>query len=194
VRDYVADVRRQSADIPVAIGALGPQMLALAARHAGAAALNWCTPAQIARTRELVGPSTELVMYLRVCVDDDLTAARVVLARQILGYALSTHIRSGPSGSLGYPAHFERMGFGEELAFLRTRRDAGANDDDLARMIPERLLTSFGYAGRGDDAREWLNANAVGLDIALVRVLSVRPGDPAPVRGAITAFAPRTFS
>lgn len=186
VRSYVEEVRAVAPDVPIYVGALGPQMLRLAGRHAQGAALNWCTPEQIAWSRERTGPDVTLVEYMRVCVDDDVAAARLALARQILAYALLVR----PSGARGYRAHFERMGFGAELADLEARKAAGATDDDLARTMPERLLTAFGYAGRGDGAREWFASVARGLDVAVVRVLSPRPGDIRPVRAAIRAFAP----
>ncbi len=56
VRSYVDELRRTAKDVPIYIGALGPQMLALAGRHADGAALNWCTYGQIAWSRERVGP------------------------------------------------------------------------------------------------------------------------------------------
>lgn len=186
VRSYLADVRAVAPGVPIYVGALGPQMLRLAGRHAQGAALNWCTPEQVAWSRGRAGPDATLVEYLRVCVDGDVAAARRALAQQILAYALM--VRS--SGARGYRAHFERMGFAEELAFLEARRAAGASEEDLARDLPERMLATFGYAGRGDGANEWLAAMARGLDVAIVRVLTPRPGDVRPVRRAMEAFAP----
>ncbi len=187
VRDYVTEVRRAAPAVRIVLGALGPQMLRLAGRVGAGAALNWCTPAQIAWSREQVGAGKTLVMYLRVCVDPDVAAARRAVARQIVAYA----VQPRPSGARGYPAHFRRMGFAEEIAHLLSRREAGAGDEELAREIPERLLAAFGYAGNGEGAPEWLAAHARGLDVAIVRVLSARPGDPGAVRAAMEAFAPR---
>ena len=187
VRDYVAAVRTVAPDVRVILGALGPQMLRLAGRVSAGAAMNWCTPRQIAWSRDRVGEGKTLVMYLRVCVDADVAAARRTVARQIIAYA----VQPRPSGSRGYPAHFARMGFADEVELLLSKREAGANDDDLARVMPERLLTAFGYAGNGDGAREWLEAHAAGLDVAIVRVLSARPGERGAVEAAMRAFAPR---
>jgi 5,10-methylenetetrahydromethanopterin reductase len=186
VREYVADLRKVAPDVPLIIGALGPQMLRLAGRHADGAALNWCTPEQVEWSRTQAGARTKMVDYLRVCVDDDVPAARRALAGQILSYALLVR----PSGASGYHAHFERMGFAEELAHLERLKAEGKNDDELVRAMPERLLTTFGYAGRGDGAREWFATISRGLDVAVVRLLTPRPGDPRPVNAAIAAFAP----
>src|SRR5277367_1840431 len=40
--------------VPVALGALGPNMLTLAGEASDGAALNWCTPEQVAVSREIV--------------------------------------------------------------------------------------------------------------------------------------------
>lgn len=186
VREYIEAVRAVAPRLAIAIGALGPQMRHLAATHAQGVALNWCTPEQIAIDRAQVGPDTRLIEYIRVCVDDDVPAARLALAKQILAYALMPR----DSGSRGYPAHFERMGFGPELAELNARRASGATDGELARTMPERLVATFGYYGSGEGAREKFAAMAAGLDLAIVRVLSPRPGDPAPVHRAMEALAP----
>jgi hypothetical protein len=82
------------------------------------------------------------------------------------------------------------MGFGTELADLAARREKGSSDDDLATAMPERLVEAFGYYGRGEGAREKFALMAQGLDVAIVRVLSPRPGDPVPVQRAMEALAP----
>lgn len=186
VREYAELVRKSAPDVPLAIGALGPRMLALAGTHAAAAALNWCTPAQIAWSRTQAGPSTKLVMYIRVCIDDDVRLARRALAEQILSYALMVR----PSGARGYRAHFERMGFADELAMLERAQAGGSTPDALAAAVPDRMIDAFGYAGDGTGARERFAELAQGLDIAIVRVLSARPGDQTAVRRAIEALAP----
>ena len=186
VREYVDEVRKTAPRLQLAIGALGPQMLRLASTHAQAAALNWCTPEQVAWSRAQTGSTTRLIEYIRVAVDDDVALARFTLAKQILGYALVARA----SGAGGYPAHFERMGFGPELAELRRRQAEGASDDELARDMPERLVSAFGYYGAGAGGPEKFAKLASGLDVAIVRVLNTRPGDQRPVRRAIEIFAP----
>ena len=185
VRAYLGELRKAAPEVPIVVGALGPQMLRLAARHANGAALNWCTPAQVAWSRAQADTPTTMVDYIRVCVDDDVAAARRAVAEQILSYALLVR----PSGASGYRAHFERMGFAEEIAHLTQRKAAGATDAELARELPERMLAAFGYAGRGDGAREWLLEAARGLDVAIVRILTPRPGDLRPIVAAMEAFA-----
>jgi alkanesulfonate monooxygenase SsuD/methylene tetrahydromethanopterin reductase-like flavin-dependent oxidoreductase (luciferase family) len=186
VREYIARIRETAPLVPIVVGALGPQMLKLAAAHGQGAALNWCTPEQVAWSRGHTGPETRLVEYIRVSVDDDVAAARLALARQLLSYAMLVR----PSGARGYRAHFERMGFGPEIAELEERKAKGATDDELARAMPERLVDAFGYHGGGAGGRERFKRMAKGLDVAIVRVLNPRPGDIGPVRKAMRAFAP----
>jgi alkanesulfonate monooxygenase SsuD/methylene tetrahydromethanopterin reductase-like flavin-dependent oxidoreductase (luciferase family) len=181
VRAYVDEVRKTAKDVPMYIGALGPQMLALAGRHADGAALNWCTPAQVAWSRERVGPRAKLIEYIRMCVDDDVAAARVALAKQILAYALLVR----PSGARGYRSHFERMGFGPELDELERKQAAGASEDELARAVPDELLTAMGYAGPASGAAAAFKTLSQGLDIAIVRVLVARQGDVEGVRATM---------
>ena len=186
VRSYVAEVRTVAADVPLVIGGLGPQMLRLAGQIAQGAALNWCTPEQVEWSRTQSGPNAKMLDYIRVCVDDDVTAARRALAEQILAYALLVR----PSGASGYRKHFARMGFDEEVSHLERLARSGKKGDELADAMPERLLTTFGYAGRGDGAKEWFANVSRGLDIAVVRLLTPRPGDLRPVKSAMEAFAP----
>ena len=186
VRAYVRDIKKAAPDVPLLIGALGPQMLRLAGKEAEGAALNWCTPEQVDWSRAQTGAKATMLDYIRVCVDDDVPAARRAVGEQILSYALLVR----PSGASGYRRHFARMGFDEEVTYLEKQKSDGKDDDELVRAMPERLLMSFGYAGRGDGAREWFAKMSRGLDVAVVRLLTPRPGDMRPIKAAISAFAP----
>jgi alkanesulfonate monooxygenase SsuD/methylene tetrahydromethanopterin reductase-like flavin-dependent oxidoreductase (luciferase family) len=183
VRAYIDELRKTAKDVPIYVGALGPQMLALAGRHADGAALNWCTPGQIAWSRERVGPRAKVIQYIRMCVDDDIAAARLTLAKQILAYALMVR----PSGARGYRSHFERMGYASQLDQLETRRAAGASEDDLARAVPDEMLSALGYAGPAAGAAEAFKRLSVGLDVAIVRVLVARQGNVERVRATMRA-------
>jgi len=183
VRTYIDDLRETAKDVPIYVGALGPQMLALAGRHAEGAALNWCTPAQVVWSREQVGPRAKLIEYIRMCVDDDVAAARLALAKQILAYALLVR----PSGTRGYRSHFERMGFGPQLDELERKQAAGASEEELARAVPDELVTAVGYAGPASGAAAAFKSLSQGLDLAIVRVLVARQGDVAGVRATMRA-------
>lgn len=183
VRSYIDELRKTAKDVPIYVGALGPQMLALAGRHADGAALNWCTPAQVAWSRERVGPRARLIEYVRMCVDDDRAAARLALAKQILAYALLVR----PSGARGYRSHFERMGFASQLDQLDAKRAAGASDDEVARAVPDGMLSAFGYAGPAAGAAAAFKKLSAGLDVAIVRVLVAHQGNVEGVRATMRA-------
>jgi alkanesulfonate monooxygenase SsuD/methylene tetrahydromethanopterin reductase-like flavin-dependent oxidoreductase (luciferase family) len=183
VRSYIDELRKIAKDVPIYVGALGPQMLALAGRHADGAALNWCTPAQVAWSRERVGPRAKLIEYIRMCVDDDVAAARLALARQILAYALLVR----PSGARGYRTHFERMGFASHLDELEAKRAAGVSEDELARAVPDEMLSALGYAGPAAGAAAAFKRLSAGLDVAIVRVLVARQGNVQGVRATMGA-------
>lgn len=180
---------------PVYLAALGPQMLRLAGELSDGAALNWCSAAQVARSREVVEEAArkagrdpgavKIAEYIRICVDDDVAVARRAYAKAVLGYALTR----GDDKGRGYRAHFARMGFDAALTDLEARRDRGASADDLADAAPDDLLFAVGYYGRADGAAAAFRRLAVGLDTAIVRVVPARPG-LAAVRAVLEACAP----
>ncbi|MGE0539679.1 MAG: LLM class flavin-dependent oxidoreductase [Dehalococcoidia bacterium] len=182
--------------VPLYLGALGPQMLRLSGEAADGAALNWCTPEQIAWSRDRIAegakragraPSEiQVAEYIRICVDEDEGAARRGLARAILGYALA---RPGASKEAGYRGHFARMGFDAPLSALEEQRERGAPDRELVESFPVELLQAVGYFGPAAGARDAFLRLAEGLDTAIVRVVAARPGLDA-IRAVMQACAP----
>src|SRR5918911_325631 len=162
---------KPEARVPVMLGALGPQMLSLSGAASDGACLNWCTPQQIAWSRRRIAegarragrdPSeVSLIEYIRMCIDDDVAAARRAYARATLGYALA---RPGARKDQGYRAHFTRMGFDEALNDLETRRERGASNDDLADACPDDLLLAVGYFGPPSGAAAAFRRLSEGLD------------------------------
>jgi alkanesulfonate monooxygenase SsuD/methylene tetrahydromethanopterin reductase-like flavin-dependent oxidoreductase (luciferase family) len=182
--------------VPLYVGALGPQMLRLAGELSDGAALNWCTPEQIAWSRERVTEgarragrdpaAVQMAEYIRICVDDDEDTARRALTRAILGYALR---EPGAPKDRGYRAHFGRMGFDAELSELEERRDAGASADVIVESFPRELLQMVGYFGPAAGAAAAFCRLAAGLDTAIVRVVPSRPG-VAAVEAVMRACRP----
>lgn len=181
---------------PVYLAALGPQMLRLAGETADGVLLNWATPERIADSRKRVDegaaragrePGTvPMTMYIRVCVDDDVPAARRALALQVLGYAMG---RPGTPQAAGYRGLFAQMGFDAELAELERRRDRGADLTELAGAVSEEMLRALGYYGPAAGAPAAFARLSAGLDEAVVRVITARPG-LEPVVEAMAALAP----
>jgi alkanesulfonate monooxygenase SsuD/methylene tetrahydromethanopterin reductase-like flavin-dependent oxidoreductase (luciferase family) len=169
--------------VPVALGALGPKMLALAGEAADGAALNWCTPEQVAASRGIVAEGARsigrdpgeiaMIEYIRICVDDDVDAARRAYTRALMGYALA---QPGSNKTLGYRGHFARMGFDEALTELEDRRDRGAATEELIDAFPVELAKLVGYFGPASGAASAFGELAQGLDTAIVRVVAARSG------------------
>ena len=167
---------------PVYLAALGPEMLRLGGEVADGISLNWCSADQIAWSREMVDqgatragrdPSqVKIAEYIRICVDDDLEAARHAYTRSIMGYAL------GPLGAKprSYRAHFERMGFASDLARIDELRSRNAPSEAIVDAFPEALLRHVGYYGPAAGAPEAFKSFSKGLDTAIVRVVAARPG------------------
>ena len=117
-----------------------------------------------------------MVEYIRVCVDEDEELARLAFAKSTMGYALGQTVPTQRERELGYRAHFERMGFGEELADLDQMRREGATIDEVANAFPAEVLQKVGYYGKAEGAAEAFYKLAKGLDTALVSVVSAKPG------------------
>lgn len=182
--------------VPVFLGALGSQMVRLAGELADGALLNWATVDRIAKSRSLVKEGADrvgrdpgevaLTMYIRVCVDDDVDAARLALATQVLGYALAS---PGTPLNTGYRGLFAEMGFNEVLSELEQRQAAGESMQALVAASPDELLTSVGYFGPAAGAAEAYARLSRGLDETIVRIVTARPG-LEPVVAAMEALTP----
>ena len=182
--------------VPVYLAALGPQMLRLAGRAADGAVLNWASPEniiwsaqQIADAAQQAGraPSEVTVsMYIRVCIDEDVDAARKAFAAQVLSYGLA---RPAQDKTLGYRGHFARMGFDEVFTDLEARREKGASMDELIANVPDELLNLVGYFGSAEGAAARFAELSRGLDETIVRVVSVKPGQGG-ARKAMQALTP----
>lgn len=187
--------------VPLYLAAMGPQMLRLAGECADGVTPNWCSPEQIAWMRPRVAEAARragrdpgevpFALYIRVCIDDDLAAARRAFAGNMLSYAMA---RPGAPKDRGYRAHFARMGFDEVLSDLEARRDAGAPLAELIDDVPDDLLLKVGYFGPASGAAEAMKRLSAGLDEAMVRLITVRPGDVAACLSAIRACRPDAWA
>lgn len=181
---------------PVYLAALGPQMLRLAGEVAEGALLNWATPERIAASRSQIaagaaragrGPGEiPVTMYVRVCIDDDVAAARRAFGQQVLGYAMA---QPGVPPEAGYRGLFAQMGFDGALRELEDRRDRGAGLAELVDAAPDELFHAVGYFGPAAAAPAAFARLSAGLDETIVRIITARPG-PEPVIDAMTALTP----
>jgi len=167
---------------PVYLGALGPKMLALGGELADGICLNWSSADTVATSHAVVAdaahaagrdPSEVTMMeYIRVCVDDDERLARRAFTRSMMGYALGQ--LDAPPRS--YRAHFERMGFADDLRRLDDMRRRKAPQEEIVDAFPEAMLRKVGYYGKAAGAAAALKSVARGLDVAIVRVVGAKPG------------------
>ena len=158
-------------------------MLRLTGELADGASLNWCTPEQVAWSRERVAEGARaagrdpsqvaMAEYIRVCVDEDEDAARRGLTRALMRYAL---VEPGAPTETGYRQHFGRMGFEEALAELDERRARGAPEAEIVDAFPADLVRKVGYYGPPSGAAAAVRRLSEGLDVAIVRVIAARPG------------------
>ncbi|MGB6455959.1 MAG: LLM class flavin-dependent oxidoreductase [Streptosporangiaceae bacterium] len=182
--------------VPLYLAALGPQMLRLAGEVADGVLLNWATPDRIAVSKDLVAAglsragrdagSAPLTMYVRVCIDDDVAAARRAFGGQVLSYAMAG---AGVPKTAGYRGMFGQMGFDAVLTELEDRRDRGTPLPELVDAAPDELLHAVGYYGPAAGAPSAYARLSAGLDETVVRVITVRPG-PEPVLVAMSALTP----
>ena len=197
MREAAGALREALGSAPVYLAALGPQMLRLAGERYDGAALNWASRERIAWSRERVAAGAlaagrdprqvTIHQYIRVCVDADVAAARLAFATMALSYAMA---RPEDDPTKGYRAHFARMGFGAVLDELEALRAQGARDEALAARLPDELLASVGYWGRPEGAAAAFRERAVGLDIAIVRIVAATRRDVEAVRLAMRSCAP----
>jgi 5,10-methylenetetrahydromethanopterin reductase len=167
---------------PVYLAALGPQMLRLAGAIADGALLNWATPERIAASRAQINtgalqagrdPGTvPMTMYIRVCIDDDVAAARQAFGAQVLSYAMGW---PGTPPSAGYRGLFAQMGFDAELSELEQRRDRGTAMPELIAAASDEMLQAVGYYGPAAHAPAAFARLSTGLDEAIVRIITTRP-------------------
>ena len=191
-----AKLAQATPGVPVYLAALGPQMLELAGEVADGVCLNWATPEQISwsdghlragaskagRRRE----DLKMSMYVRVCIDDDVEAARRAFCTQVLTYGLS---RPGVDKTLSYRGHFGRMGFDDLFADLEKRRDRGSSFHELVDRVPDDFLHLVGYFGTAKEAPERFVELSQGVDEAIVRIISARKGIQ-PIIDAMDALTP----
>ena len=84
------------------------------------------------------------------------------------------------------------MGFTSELGRLDEMRKTGASNDDIAEAFPENILRAVAYFGKPEGAAAEFARLSKGLDNAIVRVVSSRPGTVAGTLDVMNACAPQT--
>jgi probable F420-dependent oxidoreductase len=161
----------------LALAALRPGMVRLAAAEAGIAITNWLAPADVQKVRDVAGPDCELVARIFVCPTTDLDTARFI-GRRVLAAYLTVPV---------YAAFHQWLGRGEVIAPMLAAWNAGDRKGAVA-AIPDELVDELVIHGALEHCRERVaEYHAAGLDTPVIAIL---PTPGADMAEAVTKLAP----
>jgi probable F420-dependent oxidoreductase len=164
----------------LALAALRPQMIKLAAEEAGTAITNWLAPKDVAKVRTAAGPDCELVARIFVCPTPDEGLARAIGRRMIAAYMTVP----------AYAAFHEWLGRGEAMAPMQEAWAAGDRKGALA-AISDDLVDDLVVHGSPRACRERVaEYHASGLDTPVIAVVAPPGTDAADVAGLVRELAP----
>jgi probable F420-dependent oxidoreductase len=148
----------------LALAALRPGMVALAAAHADGAITNWLAPGDVPKVRGVAGPGCELTARIFVCPTADAGAARAIGRRMIAAYLTVP----------AYAAFHDWLGRGEALRPMQQAWAAGDRKGALA-AIPDEIVDDLVVHGPPEACRERVaQYHEHGLDTPVIAVV------PAP--------------
>ena len=161
----------------LALAALGPGMVRLAASLADAVITNWLAPSDVPAVRGVAGPDRELIARVFVCPTADAAAAREIGRRLVAAYLTVP----------AYAAFHVWLGRGEALRPMQDAWAAGDRRGALA-AIPDHIVDDLVVHGRPEDCRERIEQyRASGLDTPVVAVVPAPGVDEAD---AVRRLAP----
>jgi probable F420-dependent oxidoreductase len=161
----------------LALAALRPGMVRLAAAEAGIAITNWLAPKDVPQVRGVAGPDCELVARIFVCPTTDLDTARFIGKRMIAAY-LTVPV---------YAAFHQWLGRGEIIEPMLTAWNSGDRKGALA-AIPDELVDELVIHGPLEYCRERVaEYHATGLNTPVIAITPT-PGIDLPE--AISKLAP----
>ena len=162
----------------LALAALRPGMLRLAAAEADAAITNWLAPADVPQIRAVVGDDCELVARIFVCPTTDAEAARGIGRRLIAAY-MTVPV---------YAAFQAWLGRAEVLKPMQDAWAAGDRRGALA-AIPDDLVDELVVHGEPEACRERVaEYQTQGLDTPVV---AITPAPGVEVAAMVPLLAPR---
>ena len=146
---------------PLALAALRPGMIKLAATEAEGVITNWLSPADVMQVRGVAGPGPELIARVWVCPTADPDIARDVGRRLIARY-LTVPV---------YAAFHTWLGRGDVLAPMLTAWAAGDRTKALAE-ISDKVVDELIVHGTSKACRERVAEYlAYGLDTPIIRII-----------------------
>ncbi|MFI6509725.1 LLM class F420-dependent oxidoreductase [Streptosporangium sp. NPDC050855] len=161
----------------IVLAALRPRMLRLAAEEADGAITNWLSPQDVQKVRAEIGPETELIARLFVCVSEDAAKVRELGRRMLAGY-LTVPV---------YAAFHDWLGRGE---VLRPMHEAWAAGDRQAALkaIPDEVVDDLIVHGDAATCRARIREYVRnGLNTP---VLAPIPGGEVSIAQAVRDLAP----
>ena len=161
----------------LALAALRPGMVKLAAAEAGIAITNWLAPADVPKVRDVAGPDCELVARIFVLPTTDADTARAI-GRRVLAAYLTVPV---------YAAFHEWLGRGDQIAPMLRAWHAGDRKGALD-AIPDKLVDELVIHGAPEHCRERVGEyHSTGLDTPAIAILPT-PGIDLPE--AVRKLAP----
>ena len=161
----------------LALAALRPQMLRLAANEADAAITNWLAPADVPRVRAAAGPDCELIARIFVCPTTDVDLARMIGRRLVTAYLTVP----------AYYAFHEWLGRGELIRPMLDRWQAGDRKGASA-AIPGQVVDDLVIYGDLETCRDRIAQYcAAGLDTPVIAIV---PPPGLDVAAAVRGLAP----
>jgi probable F420-dependent oxidoreductase len=161
----------------LALAALRPGMVRLAATLADGAITNWLAPADVPTVRAVAGPGCELIARIFVVPTADAATARAIGRRMIAAY-LTVPV---------YAAFHVWLGRGE---VLRPMQDAWAAGDrkKALKLIPDEVVDELVVHGPAEACRERVaEYHATGLDTPVIMIVPAPGVDEA---AAVRQLAP----
>ncbi len=153
----------------LALAALRPQMIRLAAAEADAAITNWLAARDVPTVRAVAGPGCELVARIFVCPTPDAAVARAIGRRMIAAYMTVP----------AYAAFHAWLGRGEAMRAMQEAWAAGDRKGALA-AIGDQVVDDLIVHGAPQACRERVaEYQAKGLDTPVIAVVPP-PGANVP--------------
>ncbi len=161
----------------LALAALRPKMVRLAAQEAGAAITNWLSPADVPKVRAAAGPDCELIARIFVCPTTDTALARAIGRRLVTAYLTVP----------AYAAFHEWLGRGELIKPMRDKWAAG-DRRGASEAVPDEVVDDLVIYGDLDHCRERVDAyRTAGLDTPVIAIV---PPPGTDVAAAVRGLGP----
>jgi probable F420-dependent oxidoreductase len=153
----------------LALAALRPQMIKLAAAESDAVITNWLAPGDVPTVRAVAGAGSELVARIFVCPTPDAEVARAIGRRMIAAYMTVP----------AYAAFHDWLGRAEVMGPMREAWAAGDRRGALEK-IGDQLVDELVVHGSPEACRERVaEYQACGLDTPVIAVVPP-PGANVP--------------